>query len=60
MVDSSVGVDAGKVPDTLMASKLRSCRDRGSLMRTSRASGNIQLLRIVLDRSVRVKVDLLQ
>ena len=56
MVDSSVGVDVGKVPDTLMRPKLRTGRDGGSLVRTSRASGNFELLRIVLSGLYGAKV----
>jgi hypothetical protein len=43
---------SGSAPDTLMRSKLRSDTDSGSLVRTSRASGDIELLRIVLKRSL--------
>jgi hypothetical protein len=48
MMDSSVGVDVGKVPDTLMRSKLRTGKDRGSLVRTTRASSDFEVLRIML------------
>jgi hypothetical protein len=43
---------SGSAPDTLMRSKLRSDGNGGSLVRTSRASGDIELLRIVLKRNL--------
>jgi len=49
MVNSSKGLDVGMVPDKLMRSKLRIGGGGGSLVRTTRASGDIHLLRIVLN-----------
>jgi hypothetical protein len=49
MVNSSKGLDVGMVPDKLMRSNLRIDGGGGSLVRTTRASGDIQLLRIVLN-----------
>ena len=46
---------SGSAPDTLMRSKLRSDGDGGSLVRTSRASSDIELLRVVLKRSLERK-----
>jgi hypothetical protein len=46
---------SGSAPDTLMRSKLRSDGNGGSLVRTSRASSDIELLRIALKRSLEPK-----
>jgi hypothetical protein len=48
MVNSSVGADAGTFPDFLMRRSYGRAGDAGSLVRTSRASGDLDLLRILL------------
>jgi hypothetical protein len=60
MVDSSVGVDVGKVPDNLMRSKLRIGEDGGSLVRTTRASGNSSAFERSAQRPQEAKGYLLQ